>query len=202
VCDGNSLTESINGAVTPQYLSLELADWFTGKANSVTRSSFGVGGRKLQTIVDNAPTNIYPLVNPAKLNILVINEDANGIFIDDYTAEKNLQLMNTYISGAYKAGYNYVISWNGWYPRTPFDIFTPTADDLLRQKTYFDLANTPGKLYSNKNADMRTATNIGGAEAQAQNATYFNDYLHLKQAGYDTGVVPKLIETFDSLFIY
>jgi hypothetical protein len=152
--------------------------------------------------VNNAPTNIYPLVNLSKLNILVINEDANGIFIDDYSTERNLQLMNTYISGAYKAGYDYVISWNGWYPRIPFDLFTPTTDDLLRQKNYFNLANTVGNIYSNKNADMRTANNIGGGESQSQNATYFNDYLHLKQAGYDMGLTPKLIETFNELFIY
>jgi hypothetical protein len=183
-------------------LSAQAGAWFVGKANSVVISSFGVGGRKLQTIVDNAPTNIYPLVNPAKLNILVINEDANGIFIDDYTAEKNLQLMNQYISGAYKAGYDYVISWNGWYSRLPFDIFTPTSDDLLRQKTYFDYANTTGKLYSNYNVDARTATNIGGAEGQSQNATYNADYIHLETPGYDTGLTPAIIYSFTQLFTY
>jgi pyruvate/2-oxoacid:ferredoxin oxidoreductase beta subunit len=196
------LTESVNGAVTNQYLSLEIASWLSSQVNSVERFSFGIGGQKLLAMVNNASTKTYPLPNPSKVNILVLNEDANGIFIDDYTASYNLQLMNVYISGAFKAGYDYVITWNGWYPRTPFDLFTPTADDLLRQKTYFDLANTANKLYSNKNTDMRNANNIGGAEAQAQNATYFNDYLHLKKAGYDNGLIPKLKETFNELFTF
>jgi len=201
VLDGNSLTESVNGAGINQYLSTQLSAWFIGKSNSVTTSSFGIGGQQLQTMVNNAPTKTYPLVNPSKLNILILNEDANGLFIGDYSAELNLQLMNTYISGAFKAGYDYVITWNGWYPRLPFDLFTPTADDLLRQKNYFNLANTSA-LISNLNIDMRTATNVGGAEGQNQNATYFNDYLHLKQAGYDTGLVPKFTEAFNQLFTF
>jgi len=101
----------------------------------------------------------------------------------------------------FKEVYDYVITWNGWYPRLPFDLFTPTADDLLRQKNYFNLANT-NALISNLNIDMRTATNVGGAEGQNQNATYFNDYLHLKQAGYDTGLVPKFTEAFNQLFTF
>jgi len=134
-------------------------------------------------MVNNAPTKIHPLVNPLKINILVFNEDANGL-LATYTPEQNVSLMNQYTYGARTAGYDYIISWNGWYPRTPFDIYVPNSTQLANQKAYFDLANT-GVLHSDYNIDMRVVNNIGGGEGQPQNPMFYSDYLHLRNIGYN-----------------
>ena len=202
VMDGNSLTRGFNGASVNQYISNKITEYLTPLVGSVEMVSLGVDGQRLQTMVNNATANIYSLVNPSKYNILIVNEDANGIFQDDYSEFKNLQLMNQYISGAYRSKFDAIISWNGWYARTPFDLFIPTTDDLLRFKNYCDLANTEGKLYSNINVDMRLCANVGGAEGQAQNSTYFNDYLHLKALGYDEVANRLITHGINQLFTF
>lgn len=182
VMDGNSLTSSNN-----QYISTKISQYLTSLVGSVEMISLGVSGQRLQTMFNNASgvNGVYSRPNPTKYNILIVNEDANGILQDGYSEFRQLQLMNQYISGAYRAKYNAVISWNGWYARLPHDLFQPTAQNLLNFKNYCNLANTDGKLYSNINVDMRNAPNIGGSENQVQNATYFIDYLHLNNNGND-----------------
>jgi len=101
--------------------------------------------------------------------------------------------MNQYISGAYRAKFDAIITWNGWYARLPHDLFQPTTQNLLNFKNYCNLANIEGKLYSNANVDMRNASNIGGDEGQAKNLDYFIDYLHLNNTGNDI-VANELIE--------
>lgn len=188
VMDGNSLLAS-----NQQYISTKLTTYLTPLVGSVEMISLGVSGQRLQTMFNNAPTGVYTLPNPNKYNILIVNEDVNGIYQDDYSEFRQLQLMNQYISGAYRAKYNAIITWNTWYARTPFDLFVPTSDDLLRFKNYCNLANTPNKLYSNANVDMRNATGIGGVENQVQNGTYFIDYLHLNNTGNDI-VAQRIID--------
>ena len=180
VMDGNSLTAS-----NSQYISTKISQYLTPLVGSVEMISFGVSGQRLQTMFNNAPTKIYNIVNPSKYNIFILNEDENGILQDSYGEFRQLQLMNQYISGAYRAKYDAVITWNGWYARLPHDLFQPTANNLLAFKNYCNLANTQGRLYSNINVDIRNAPNIGGAENQDQNATYFIDYLHLNNTGND-----------------
>lgn len=190
VMDGNSLTAS-----NSQYISTKITQYLTSRVASIEMISLGVSGQRLQTMYNNAITTngVYSLVNPNKYNILIVNEDVNGIFQDDYSEYKQLQLMNQYISGAYRAKYNAVISWNTWNCRTPYDLFVPTTNDLLMFKNYCNFANTDAKLYSNINVDMRLADGVGGAENQAQNSTYFIDYLHLNNTGNDI-VAQRLID--------
>jgi len=197
VMDGNSLTASNN-----QYISTRIANALTPLVASVEMVSLGVGGQRLQTMFNNAPNGVYTLVNPSKYNILIVNEDANGMYQDDYSEYRQLQLMNQYISGAYRAKYNAVISWNGWYARTPFDLFVPTANDLLCFKNYCNLANTEGKLYSNANVDMRLCPTVGGEENQPQNPAVNIDYLHLNNTG-NNKVADRLISHgFNQLFTF
>lgn len=180
--DGNSLTLG-QGATSTQDFPNIIKNWFLGTTvSSVEFHSFGVGGQTLKTMVTNGPTKTLNIVAPGKVNILILNEDANGIGTDDYTPEYNLQLMQQYCSAAYRAGYDFVITWNGYYMRTPYYSGT-TTDDLTRMTAYYNLANS-GALNSNKNVDMRNAPNIGGAAGQAQNATYNADWIHLTTAGY------------------
>lgn len=190
VMDGNSLTASNN-----QYISTKISAYLTPRVASVEMVSLGISGQRLQTMFNNAQTTngVYSLVNPNKYNILILNEDANGMLQDSYGEHRQLQLMNQYISGAYRAKFNAVITWNGWYARLPHDLFQPTAQNLLAFKNYCNLANTEGKLYSNVNVDMRLANLVGGDENQNQNPAVNTDYLHLNNTGNDI-VAQRLID--------
>jgi hypothetical protein len=189
VMDGNSLTASNN-----QYISTRLTTYLTPLVASVEMISLGVSGQRLQTMFNNASgvNGVYSRPNPSKYNILILNEDANGMLQDSYGEYRQLQLMNQYISGAYRAKFDAIITWNGWYSRVPADIFQPTAQNLLSFKNYCNLANTDGKLYSNVNVDMRLCPNVGGDEGQAKNLDYFIDYLHLNNTG-NNEVADRLI---------
>jgi lysophospholipase L1-like esterase len=182
VFDGNSLTAGV-GATLTQDFPTTVKNWLTQNAKSVSFLSYGVGGQNLQTMVTNAPTKTYNKIATNKINILVLNEDANGL-LTTYTTQQNIDLMNQYIDGAYSAGYDYVISWNGYYPRLPYDLFNPTTTQLNRQHDYFEQVNN-GALRSDFNVDMRLAPKIGGmSRTQNQDKRYFNDYLHIREEGY------------------
>lgn len=182
VFDGNSLTAGV-GANNSQDFPNAVKNWLTQNAKSVSFLSYGVGGQTIQTMVNNASTKTYNKVVATKINILVLNEDANGLLIN-YTTQQNIDLMNQYIDGAFNAGYNYVVTWNGYYPRIPFDLYTPSTLQLDRQHNYFAQANN-GVLRSDFNVDMRLADTIGGmSRTQNQDKKYFNDYLHLREHGY------------------
>jgi hypothetical protein len=199
VMDGNSLTASNN-----QYISTRLTTYLTPLVASVEMISLGVSGQRLQTMFNNASgvNGVYSRPNPSKYNILILNEDANGMLQDSYGEYRQLQLMNQYISGAYRAKFDAIITWNGWYSRLPHDLFQPTAQNLLAFKNYCNLANTEGKLYSNVNVDMRQCTNVGGGENQNQNPLVNIDYLHLNNTG-NNEVADRLItHGFNTIFTY
>ena len=181
VFDGNSLTAGV-GANNSQDFPTVIYRWFLQNSKSTTFLSYGVGGQNLQTMVTNAPTKTLNKVVAGKINILVLNEDANGL-LDNYTSDQNVTLMNQYIKLAYEAGYDYVITWNSSYPRLPYDLFTPSTLQLDRQHEYFEKANT-GFLNSDINVDMRLNAKIGGARNQNQDKKYFNDYIHFTEYGY------------------
>ena len=184
VFDGNSLTEGINGAGIDQYFPKEIQTWITPKVNSLTFASYGIGSQTLTTMIANASTNIDPNIDALKTNLLIVNEDANDILVQSKTGQENYDNMNTYVTARYAAGWDYVIVWNGWYPRTPYDLYTPSQAQLDAQFDYFELINaTP---LGDVNVDMRLNNSIGGfTRAVAQDPVYFNDYLHLLATGYD-----------------
>jgi len=130
VFDGNSLTEGINGSGVDQYFPKEVRDWMLSKCNSVTFNSFGVGGQTIRQMIADASTQIDSLVNVSKTNIIVVNEDANDIIVQNQTAAQNYANIQSYINARYAAGWDYVILWTGWYPRLPYDLYQPTQSDL------------------------------------------------------------------------
>jgi len=196
VFDGNSLTWYHN-----QILSIKLRDYLTMQGYDVLVSSFGVSGQRLLQMLNNAPSKILPLVKTERINILVLNEDANGILQDGYTAQYNLDLMNQYVNLAKNNGYDYVISWNGWNLRTPYDIFIPTQTAVNHQISYFDLANTTA-LTSDLNIDMRNALYVGGGVGLPKNPTYDIDYIHRTLLAYELGIAPYFIEQFNQTFTF
>ena len=182
VFDGNSLTRGFDNSGIDQYYPKEVETWLTGKVNSLIFASHGVDGQDLTTMIANAETNIDSNIEPTKTNVCVVWEDANDIILNDLTGQQNYNNMVTYVSARRTAGFEYVIVLGGYYPRTPYAAGV-TQGDLDRQHDYFELlaANNLGSV----TVDLRNTANIGGARAQAQNVTYFNDYLHLQALGYD-----------------
>jgi len=196
VFDGNSLTWQHN-----QYLSVKVGEFLTAQCFDVLISSFGISGQRLLAMVNNAPSKILPLVKTDRINILVLNEDANGILQDGYTAQYNLQLMNQYIALAKNNGFDFVISWNGWNLRKEYDIFIPTQTAVDNQVAYFDLANTPA-LTSDINIDMRTALYVGGGVGLYKDSNYDLDYIHKKIPAYDGGIVPAINDGFSQILTF
>lgn len=180
VFDGNSLTEG-SPSSPDQYFPSLVRDYLIGEANTVEYYSFGIYGQELRTMLTNASTKIDPLVDKAKTNILVVWEDSNDILRGNVTGQQNYDNMAAYIAGRRAAGYDKVILITSYYPRTPYgygwDEFLP------EQKAYFELVDaTP---LGDVRVDMRNEPNVGGPEGEPIDSTYFADFVHLKDLGYE-----------------
>jgi hypothetical protein len=142
---------------------------------------------------DNFDTRILPLVNANKTNILIFGEDANDVLGGHVTGQQNFDLAVEYAQKAKNAGYNQVILWTGWYPRTALQSWSIMDE----QHNYFELVKSANinTVPWDAVVDMRDnnafrwgklpyATPLTQAETDEQ-ATYFVDYLHLTALGYD-----------------
>lgn len=182
IFDGNSLTNGFDNSGITQYFPKAVQSWLTGKVISLDFASHGIDAQGLSTMIINAPSIIDPHINPLKKNVCVVWEDANDIFLNDFTGLQNYNNMILYVNARISAGFDYVIILGGYYPRTPYGPGV-TQSDLDRQHDYFELL--AGSTLGHVRIDLRTVANIGGVRDQAQNASYFNDYLHLQSLGYD-----------------
>lgn len=201
VFDGNSLTACVGA--TDQYWPNKVNAFLTGKVNSLTYHSYGIGGQTLSTMINNAPTKIDSLINVAKTNVCVVWEDANDILGNSKTGYQNRVSMNNYVKARKLAGFNYVIVLTGYYPRLPYDIYTPTQSQLDEQHNYFEAMKNPTyKLIGDAVVDLRRNIYIGGGRNQNQNSTYNYDYIHLKAVGYDQVYNEFLGQGLSKLFSY
>ena len=193
VFDGNSLTEGINGSGVDQYFPKKVRDYLIPKCVSVEFNGLGVSGYKMTQMRDNFDTRILPLVNANKTNILIFGEDANDILGGNVTGQQNFDLAVEYAQKGKNAGYNQVILWTGWYPRTA----QQSVAIMDEQHNYFELVKSANinTVPWDAVVDMRDnnafrwgklpyATPLTQAETDEQ-ATYFADYLHLTALGYD-----------------
>lgn len=183
VFDGNSLTRGFNGAGIEQYYPKQVEGYLLGKTKGLTFNSLGISGQTLTTMLSNAPANIDTLVDYSKENLIVVWEDANDLLMGNVTGQQNYDNMQNYVNGRYVSGYDNIIVIGGYYPRLPYDLFTPTQAALDAQHDYFELLNT--NPLGDNYIDLRDAQHIGGDREQNQDAAYFNDYIHLLATGYD-----------------
>jgi len=199
VFDGNSLTLG-TGALGSQVYPNMVKDNFTGIFKSLEFHSFGVGGQTLSQMLADKDTQILPLVNPAKLNILVLWEDVNQLYSGggSIPGNEHFNKMKNYAQDAKDAGFDKVIVLTSYYFKKDADgIFrnaggvdvsqvedVDNASDTL--EIYFDLV----KNLANNDApwdysiDLRDSVNIGGLRNEVKNNTYFADFIHLTTAGY------------------
>jgi len=223
VFDGNSLTQG-TGATSAQDYPNMVKNNFTGIFKSVEFHSFGVGGQTLDQMLADKDTQILPLVNTAKLNILVLWEDVNQLFGGGgfIRGRTHFNKMKNYAQEAKSAGFDKVIVLTSYYFKKDADgIFRNVAgtdvsyvediDDASDTlAVYFDLvknlANTDAPWdYS---IDLRDSPNIGGGRSEIKDNTYFSDFIHLKTPGYQivanevNAIVDQIITNLTNDVIY
>ena len=214
VFDGNSLVRGFNNSGQEQYFPNLVNDALSVNYNT-TFNSFGVDSQKTADMIADATTQIYPLADPSKINILIAWEDANSIIQLDngydntgtVSAAQNFADMETYFNGA--TGFQYKILITGYYPRKDitsgdYEIgsYKAILSSLSTQEDYFNLVLNADiwTVPWTHHIDLRNAPNIGGVAGQNENATYFNDYIHLQALGYEE-ISTMVINTINDILI-
>lgn len=169
-----------------QYIGKRVRDNLTGRANSVTFNSFGIGGQTIDNMASDAATQIDTLIDGGKTNIIVFGEEINGILNSGFTAASNLTKIKNYAAARKTAGWDYVFCTSGPYQRYPLNnagLWEPTR--ILEHELYIQTIPTDFGDDIDRVIDMRLAGFIGGEIGQDINDTYFNDSSHFIDAGYD-----------------
>jgi hypothetical protein len=214
VFDGDSLTLG-TGGTGGQYYPNEVNTHYVSTFNSKTFNSFGVGGQSLRNMLSDVDTQIYPLAVEGKENILVVWEEANAILQLDngydnsakVTAQENYDDMVTYCQGAKTAGFQHCIVVTGYLPRksangnyeiSGYNVY-PSSVDTMEEYCNLIKNATISSVPWDYHVDLRDAANIGGVKGQQKDATYFTDYIHLTNAGYDI-VAQNVITEINKIF--
>ena len=197
VFDGDSLTKGEVNAGIDQYYPNEVLDLIGGIFSNVSFASFGVDGQSTLEMISDASTQIDPLVDSDKINVIVAWEDVNAILNDGTTAQENFDDMETYFSGRKTAGYDVGIILTGYYPRIPLNQPQWPARISI-QKDYFDLVKNSSGQSWDTHIDLRDAPTIGGTEGQAVDGVYFFDSVHLNAIGYDI-VANEVFEVLNNI---
>lgn len=191
VFDGNSITfGSYNTLGVEQYFPKLVRDYYATRPEvlDIEFWSYGIGGQALTQMLAAVDPKITSRVKAGYINILVVNEDINGILNDGATAQANFDNMNAYCQIAKNAGYDYILHWTTYYPRIPYnsaawDLGDPSRLDV--QNDFFTLvANADLQTVNwDSHRDLRNAPNLGGAREQSKNS-HFYDSVHLADIGY------------------
>lgn len=187
VFDGDSLTFGI-GATSSQDYPDYIKDKIESSFNTFTFNSFGVSGQNTQDMIADAVTQIDPLVNVSKYNLLVGWEDVNAILNDSRTAQQNFDDFQSYYATRRAAGFDYLVHVVGYYPRLKLnDTYNqPTWNDTLFdiQEEYRELCRNAVNPNWDILVDLTINPVLGGQRAQYVN-NFFFDSVHLTTKGYD-----------------
>jgi len=188
VFDGDSLTFGA-GANNSQDYPNYIKDKLETLCNTLTFNSFGVSGQATLEMIADADTQIDPLVDNSKINIIVAWEDVNAILNDGRTAQQNYDDFETYFSGRKSAGFDLGVLVLGYYPRLKLDdtYNQPTWNDALFdiQEAYRELVRNSSNHSWDVFVDLTIHPLLGGERGQYLNTVLFNDSVHLKSKGYD-----------------
>lgn len=207
--DGNSLTSG-TGAGDNQNYPNHVKDHFTGIFKSIYFRPSGAGGETLSQMLQNYEVKIIQHYDPAKYNIVFVWEDVNGIFPS--SAQEQFDYMKTYTQRAKEAGFEKVVVLTSYYHRPEADGEYRTNEGAVVNKTsieaatvrlneYYNLIHNanPADVYYDHAIDLRLAPHIGGAEGTIKDPTYFWDYIHLTDLGYQV-VADEAIAYINSVF--
>lgn len=208
VFDGDSLTAGINNTGIDQYFPKEIRDFLQPKCNSLTFNSFGVSGQNTQQMLSDIGTQILPLYNASKTNVIIAWEDVNAILNAGRTAAQNIADFENYFGQCKTAGFDYCILILGYYPRkridgtynqTSWDTGSPTRLDV--QADYYDIVKANGMVGVDVIVDLRTNPILGGARnQQLTTQAYFEDSVHLQALGYDEIVTEVINQGLYTIF--
>jgi len=202
VFDGDSLTRGTGATQTQDYPKKVYND-LTGVFNSLTYYSFGVGGQTIEDMLVDDVTQIHSLVDPAKVNILMVWGDANSLgYIGGQTAQQCFDSIVNYSQRARNAGFDYIILLTSHYFRKVNGTFPNNQEPLeANRHDFYELVknSAPANYPWDYHIDLRDAENIGGAAGQEINYTYFADFVHFTLAGYNI-VASKVIIEINKIF--
>ncbi|MCG9970983.1 fibronectin type III domain-containing protein [Christiangramia crocea] len=192
--DGNSLTEG-TGTNIVQYYPRKVKDHFAKSFNSLSFASFGVGGQTLDQMIADAATQIDPLVDVSKLNILVFWETVNQMYSSGTGADHFTRTQN-YAQGRRDAGYDLIILITPPYLKKDADgvfrgisgVITPNdpggyhdrLTDFVNLVEGADINTMPWDIHIN----LMDAPHIGGGRDEVKDNNYFVDSTHKTDAGY------------------
>lgn len=195
---GNSLTASITG-----HLPNEIKRQLEYHVNSVTLVNSGVGGATIDDMIASYSTSVRDNLSGTKTNVVIINEDVNGIYEDGLTGEQNMSKVNEILNLCVDDAVEVVGTWNTYYPRTTYPA-NYDAPARAEQQDYFDRVDGDELVGSDFNFDGRTLPTVGGAADQstADDPAYFSDHVHLYAVGYEEAGKGIAIETLDYLLTF
>lgn len=179
IYDGNSLTTDSGGASHATYTK----EFFETKFNSLLFENHAVSGTTINTMHDNAPTNIYPKAQVGKTNFIVMWEDYNGLLGSFVNAVSQWDLVTDYFNNCRTNGYDHLIYIIGYHPREHGE---PAAAMTQRDIFFQRVIDTPiADCAWDYLIDMREDRNMGGDHGQLKN-TYFADVIHPTTLGDQT----------------
>ena len=192
IFDGDSITNGTDncGTVANRFPS-EFAARVLPFSKSLTWKNLGVNGQTTKNMFNGTTNDASQEVIQGKTNVLIYSESVNAILNYDLkgdsegaaTGQVNFDDFALYDEKMRNAGYDYLIRWLCYYPRTPFNRSEWTQEVRDRQKDYFNLVTTANESGTNKTwdqlSDLRNSLTLGGDENQSLDASYFSDSVHL-----------------------
>lgn len=191
VFDGNSITYGAYGGPVTQNISVFIKGKMLPHCQYLKVQSFGVTGQTLVSMLADQTIQILSKIKGGDtINILIFNEDINGIFNNGFTKEYNYDLIAQYATNAKNAGFDYVIYWNTPYPRhtTPLKWSNPawTIAQSNTQDSLFIMLNTTYPAGVDLVVDARLSPIMGGPRTTKINKVVNYDAVHDTRVGYDS----------------
>jgi hypothetical protein len=187
VFDGDSLTFGSNGNQNQDY-PLYIKNRILTIANSTLFNSFGVSGQSTLDMISDASTQIDPLVDNTKYNIITAWEDVNAILNDGRTGQENFDDMEAYFAGRKNAGFDFGVLVVGYRPKKKNDgsYNQPTWTDarLDEQDNYRNLVLNASNPSWDVVVDLSIHPILGGNRGETINQ-FFYDSVHLTANGYE-----------------
>jgi lysophospholipase L1-like esterase len=175
VCDGNSLTAGQGGTPYPKQLLSLLGGTYQVQ-------NFGVGGQTTEDMIADAATQIDS--NPK--SVLIAWEGGNDIIVDGADLATLQSRWNTYFSARKAAGWGVGASKLVAMTITPRTVFTAPQNALVAQ--FNDWLRSNYTTYATHLVDLAADTRLD----DPNDATYYDDGIHMTTAGY--AVVAELIQ--------
>lgn len=198
VCDGNSLTailgQPVAGATSyygdiddpyPVQLEAQLKLSYSG----ITIKNYGIGGQNMSNMIADAPTQIDPLIQAARPNILICWEITNSINSSSTTTTVAYNREVQYCSARKAAGWNAVVTMTALRREGSLG-----GQTIANFNTRLNTVNASMRANSSTFADALFDV-AAIPEFATINSTYFLDLIHLNQAGHKrlvAGLIPVL----------